>query len=406
MHLKIAKNVIYQILARAVSALAGLITTVLIAGNLGASVFGEYIKIITFVGFFYLFSDMGLNAIYLQKDTEHVHFKDLFYTRLTVSIALTIIAILLGFLLPYNNSQNLGFSQNAKTGIAIFSLSIVMYAILLTSQAVFQKALEYKKLFIANSLGSVVTLTGVYLVLINSLGIFGILAALIFGDLLAAISSMFLAERKILPAKVNLEFIKELTIESFPLMLMLVFNLVYFRIDTILLSFLKPSQDVGIYGLSYRFFDFLLAIPLFFANALYPSFIQRAKNYRKGIIKEQTYSFVLILISFSLSFVFWFAAPLFTIINNSFNDSILPFRLLILSLPFFFLSSFFQWYLIAHKKQKFLLGVYIISAVINVILNFVFIPIASYKASAIITGVTEGFVCLLLFIEYKKIVHD
>ncbi len=84
MHLHLAKNVMYQLLSRLITSGVGFLTTILVARYLGVSGFGDYTKIITVVSIFYLVSDFGLNAIYLQKDSKDVHFKDLFYARIGI----------------------------------------------------------------------------------------------------------------------------------------------------------------------------------------------------------------------------------------------------------------------------------------------------------------------------------
>jgi O-antigen/teichoic acid export membrane protein len=62
-------------------------------------------------------------------------------------------------------------------------------------------------------------------------------------------------------------------------------------------------------------------------------------------------------------------------------------------------TSLLQWSLITLGKQKFLLYIYLISAIINVALNLIFIPSFSYLASAVITGVTELLVMVILAIK-------
>ena len=184
---------------------------------------------------------------------------------------------------------------------------------------------------------------------------------------------------------------------------MLFFNLVYFRIDIFLLSILKPSADVGIYGLSYKFFDTFLAIPLFLSNVLYPLLLQEinSKGRFKNIVKR--YTPVFLISSFLIIIIFWFAAPLFSVIRPEYALSVLPFRILLLSLPFFFLTSFFQWILISKKERNFLMILYLIFAVINILLNYIFIPSYGYVASAVITDICEGLVLVFMFIKLTRI---
>jgi O-antigen/teichoic acid export membrane protein len=180
---------------------------------------------------------------------------------------------------------------------------------------------------------------------------------------------------------------------------MLVFNLVYFRVDTILLSLLKTSNDVGVYGLSYKFFDFLIALPLFLSNSLYPFLLANKKNTRKFFLLVWNYLLIFAITGVFLIIPFLFLSPVFTFIRNDYVLSVLPFNLLLFSLPIFFVTSLLQWTLITLGKQKFLMWVYFASTIINIILNLIFIPQYSYIASAIITGVTELLVMIILGIK-------
>jgi len=157
-----------------------------------------------------------------------------------------------------------------------------------------------------------------------------------------------------------------------------------------------PTKDVGIYGLSYKFFDFLIALPLFLSNAIYP-FLIKAKQDGKGFLSlTRNYFFVFFAASFIVMIPFWFISPLFILIKTDFANSIVPFRILLLSLPFFFTTSFLQWVLITLGKQKYLMYVYLFSTILNIVLNVIFIPQFSYLASATITLVSEALVFVLL----------
>jgi O-antigen/teichoic acid export membrane protein len=166
---------------------------------------------------------------------------------------------------------------------------------------------------------------------------------------------------------------------------------------------MAPTKDVGIYGLSYKFFDFLIALPLFLSNAIYP-FLIKAKQEEKGFLNlTRNYFFVFLAASFIIIIPFWFISPLFILIKNDFANCIIPFRILLLSLPFFFTTSFLQWVLITLGKQKYLMYVYLFSTILNIALNIIFIPQFSYLASATITLVSEGLVFLFLIGKVLKV---
>jgi len=108
--------------------------------------------------------------------------------------------------------------------------------------------------------------------------IFFILFAFTASSITSALLLIKLTRESIWPLSFDRAFAKEIFIKSFPIGLMLIFNLIYFRVDMFLLSLLAPTKDVGIYGLSYKFFDFLIALPLFLSNAIYPFLIKQKKK--------------------------------------------------------------------------------------------------------------------------------
>jgi O-antigen/teichoic acid export membrane protein len=94
---------------------------------------------------------------------------------------------------------------------------------------------------------------------------------------------------------------------------------------------------------------------------------------------------------------------LFILIKTDFANCIIPFRILLLSLPFFFTTSFLQWVLITLEKQKYLMYVYLFSVILNIVLNIIFIPQFSYLASATITLISEGLVFVFLIGKVFKV---
>ncbi len=404
-HKIILKNTLFQIAARSITSLLTFLTTLLIARNFGAIGYGDFIKITTFVGLFYLVVDFGLNAIFLQKDNEeNINFKDLFYLRLILSSLLFFIVNAISFILPFNKELGIGFSPTLRIGIFIFSFSIFLQGITLSSSVIFQRRLRFDLLLISTTIGSIITflLTLFFIHLFQPLHI--IVSAFVIGGVITSAISLFLSKEKIFPIVIRIRFIKSLITGSMSLGLMLIFNLIYFRIDIFLLSFFKSTTDVGIYGIAQRGFDFLIALPLFLSNALYPGLLQNKNNYRNTIGILIKYLYISVIFSLLLIIVFWFLSPLIILVKEDFVPAIVPFRILLISLPLFFATSILQWTLISQKQQKFLMYVYLLAGILNISLNFIFIPTGSYIASAIITDISEGIVLICLIA--KLVLHD
>ncbi|MFZ5845529.1 MAG: polysaccharide biosynthesis C-terminal domain-containing protein, partial [Patescibacteria group bacterium] len=196
-------------------------------------------------------------------------------------------------------------------------------------------------------------------------------------------------------------------VPAIPLGLAILFNLVYFHVDSVILALTRSTLEVGIYGLAYKVFEVSLVLPTFFMNAVYPlllratgeSEVARSK-FRKLFFRSL---YFLSLGSLFSLIVFWVAAPLLTLVRPDFALSIAALRVFALGLPLFFVSALLFWTLIALGKQKLLVVIYGIAMVANILSNLVFIPRYGYMAAAWITVVSEGLVLLMLIGFLRRI---
>ena len=396
---KVAANTPFQIIARVLTSGTSFLFTILIARRLGLSGYGDFAKITAFVSLFYLFIDLGLNAIFLQKEDNKDRFKELFYGRLLFSIACIFVVNTLAFFLPYNLTTHIGYSPLVHLGIFLFSLTLFTEGVTYTASAVFQREHSYKSLTNASLISSLIALVSLLFVLTTHQGLLVILGIFVLGSFVKASFSLSLTREKIRPILIDSDFIRRLIKEAFPVTLVLVFNLIYFRIDMLLIGIMKLSADVAIYNLAYSFFDSFLTIPLFLSNALYPTLLHDEKERRHSPAVFIKYAGIFVLCSFAIIIPGWLLSPLLTLIRPDFAPAIIPLKIFFVSLPIFFITNIFQWLLIAKKQQKFLANVYFIAMVVNIIANIIFIPQYSYIASAIITGLSEGIV--LCFLTWK-----
>lgn len=405
-YFKVLKNASYQTFARILTSGKGFLIAIILASVFGASGYGEFVKITSFVALFYLFIDFGINAIFLQvKDSER-SFRTLLYLRLFISLLLFFIANFIAVFLPYDNVLGVGFSSAIKLGILIYSLEFFIQSVLFSTSAVFQKKLRYDYLTKSSAVGSALSLALVFLVVSLRLPLHAVMLALVVADFVAVSLSLFYTKERVLPVTLDLQLSQDLIRNSFPLGMVLVFNLIYFRVDNLILASFKPSGDVGIYGLSFLFFDFLLAIALFISNSVYPVLLSARDNKVQFLNLVRSYFFIYLGISFVVAIPFWFSTPLFSLIKPEFAPSIVPFRILLLGLPFFFLTSLLQWVLITKKKTDYLMKVYFLSMCANIFFNFIFIPQYSYMAAAFITGICEIIVFVFLLTKVVKLKHE
>lgn len=398
---KIAFNTFIQFVNRFAIAGSAFLVSLLIARYFGARGFGEYSKATNFIALFYLLADFGFNAVVLRDinnrpNEEKSIINNLFGLRMIGGFALICIAILITFFLPYDVVRNEGFTPVAKGAIISLSLMILYQAFLNTANVVFQKHLRYEQSTLANIAASVVTLLTAVVLLSLGKSLPVILLSYVVGAI-AASFILFIFVKKLhaqFAPRFSLIESKRLIVKALPLGLTLVFNIVYFRADVFILTLFRTTTEVGTYGLAYKFFEFPLTIPTFFANSLYPILLVHSQNKKQFQSTVTKAGLVLLGLSLIILVGIYITAPLLVYIRKDFFPSIAVLRLLSLSMPVFFLSSLFMWILITYGKNKQLLTVYFIGMIINILLNLLFVPLYGITAAAVITFVTELIILL------------
>lgn len=387
----VAINTASQLFGRLVSSVAVLFVSIILARRYGPEGYGDFVKITTFVGFFFLFADFGLNALYIpRKDTFAWH--ELLGLRIVMSLSLIVIALAILSLLPNGIIQ--GYTTMVRLGIVLLLPLIFTQAMITTANAYFQKILRYDLSTRAQNIGSIV-MSGVFLLLLVTPVVTGPLAgvvAIAAGSIVTALTALFFVKNalgNIQPVFYRQSFLSLLR-EASPLGFALVFNLIYFHVDSVILTLYRSTTEVGIYGLAFKIFELPLVLPIFFMNAVYPILITKADT------RFIFWKSLLFLLGSSLliSFILWFGSPLLTLIRPDFLLSIAPLRILLLSLPIFFVSGLCMWFIIAVKKQVYLLLIHGVGMIVNIVLNILLVPLWGYMAASWITVVSELLVLL------------
>lgn len=323
-------------------------------------------------------------------------------TRLILALALFAAAIAVSALLPFDPVKQTGFSPLVKAGIIIASATILTQAAYTTANAYFQRILRYDLSTIAAICAYLVILISTILITLTGGNLLFFVAAYVLGGIVLVLTAYFLIIRRakipILP-KFEKSAMQRLVRASWPIGLALIFNLIYFRIDVLILANYRTASEVGIYGLAYQFFEAALALPIFLVNAIYPLLNAQFLKSSFEKFKLDTSRWLLILSAVSVLTTGFLIAASFLIpalYDVRFTASKTALWILALGMPFFFLSAMLWHLLIIFQKQKYLTLIYLSGAVVNVIFNLIYIPKFGYLAAATVTVVSEAFILLLL----------
>ena len=313
---------------------------------------------------------------------------------------IVVISLFLAYFLPYSSA--------IKTGIVISALAYVFssgYSVLI---GLFQKRLAMDKVAIGEFIGKIVQVAVIVLAVKYNLGFQAIIWTLLL-NMVVSFLIVFIWSRwyiKFYPA-FDFTVWKKFLKESYPVGISAVIVLAYFKLDTILLSILKTSADVGIYNAAYKVLENISFFPAMFVGLVMPIMSRYIFHERKKfeLVADKTFKvFLVITVPLFIGTVFLAPSIIRLIGGAGFMEAVPVLRLLAAAIIFIFFGNFFTNVIIAGNLQKKLMGILLFCAIFNVSLNLILIPRYSYIGAAVTSSLTEGLVVLLsCFIAWKNL---
>lgn len=389
---KIASNTFAQLVAKFFGAGLTFLTTAVIIRLSGTTIFGDLTKSLALIAMGFTIIDFGLNAIVVRNfgkgNNLSSGFRELLITRLVLSI---LIVFSLNLLIQFLSG---GYTAEIKSVFWIGSLAIIFQGIFTSCNAVFQSKENYWNSTIAVILGAALSAGLTYYYTISSPTLIHFLLANTLGYILMAIISLSLVKIPIFSGPLNFSFPTSLFAASLPLGAILLASVASSKLDTIIMGIYRPSSEVGEYGFAYRIFDVMLVLPAFIMNAVYPSLVR--ENLKKSIKLIKQILLFMFISGIIISVIAIFLAPLILYIRPELTTSVRSLRLLVMSLPLFFLTAPLMWHQISLHQEKILLRIYLLATICNGTLNLFFTPTLGASSAAVITGTTELFIFISL----------
>jgi len=401
---KVAFNTIIQIIGKGITTAIAVVMLAYLARYLGVEGYGDYTTIFAFLSFFAILADMGFYTVAVREMSKEPEkaagiIGNIFSLRILFALAFLALAPALGWLVPV-------YSTGVKIGILVGTLSSFF---VLTNQmfvSIFQANLRMDKLVISDVTARLVLFLVVLLFInLNLTLVYFVLAHVIANFVLMLVS--FIMSRKFLVFNLKFDFSywKYILKEAIPLGIIIVLGLIYFKIDTIMLSLMKGSEAVGIYGAPYKILEILITIPAMFMGSVFPivsRYIkEKSEKVKTSFIKS--FDFISISIFPILVGTFVLSQPIvLLVLGEEFTPSILVLQYLIFAVAIIFFGTIMGYFVTAANLQSKLVKVYILSVFVNIVGNLILIPAYSYIGASIATIITEGLTCLLAFIVLYK----
>jgi O-antigen/teichoic acid export membrane protein len=182
----------------------------------------------------------------------------------------------------------------------------------------------------------------------------------------------------------------------------LLFNYLLFQLDTILLAFWKGDYDVGIYQSVFKFILIPLVIPDILTNTLTPV-LSRFNVENKLLWNKVAHvmSKILLIIALPISIIlFVYPEQIINFIygGKNYSNSIPILRIFSLIVFLRFNFETFALILTTSDRQKIRMNIVIVATILNVVLNFIMIPIYGAFGAAVISLITNLFVGIMYYI--------
>ncbi len=387
---RVAKNTAILILLRVGVPLLSVLLMLVLARKLGTEGIGRYVLAYSLLELFNTIGPLGLYAVITREGSRNrPELEKMLANAMTMGSLVSVVLILVMVV----TSKILGYDEQTQHVLLILSLAILpctmghflegaSVAIEKMNFIAYSTLLEYA---IKVGFGVALLFSGYGLEAVMIVAVVGRFAA-------AALNALYLRSENI---RVRFGFDREMIwklLKLCPAFLFIgIFATLYWRIDILMLSRMRPMEDVGLYGAAYRLFNFALLVPASLALALYPQMTRLFRHDPERLVKlgriALRYLFALTLpIAVALTFIGKDALTL--LFGVDFQPASITVAVLAWALVPYGVARYNGYLLFAADRQNVDLVINIIMSLLNIVMNLMLIPRYGYLGAAIATLVS------------------
>jgi O-antigen/teichoic acid export membrane protein len=389
------------LLSRALGVLLGVVTTVLIAKQLGPPAFGTFALGLVLLQLGGTITDLGLSALIVRESDRRPDLQRalLVWGERVRVIAGTLVAVVLA-----------GIAVATVDG-SREQLAVVAIVAALPLQAwSLGTAVMQQRLLLSRISGLVLAQSVVYVVVVGALyaanaSLLGFAVGYLgFAAGYAALVSV--TARRLLRGvgdRLTWRHFRALVADAVPLSLSAIVITVYYKVDSLLVYNLSTPQDAGAYAVAYRFLDHAQLIPLTLSTLFLPLLTRRhADGSPVGEVVDEYIRLSLLVSVPAVGAGMLAAEPVIGIFGSEYGESVVLLRLLLPAFVPVALGYVCGNVAIVHRRARSQLIVAVAALILNVALNVALIGRYGARAAAVISVVTELAVAAALFWTLRR----
>lgn len=397
------KNFSWMMLESLIRIALGLIVSIYLTRFLGPQDYGILSYCLSLTGILSPFATLGIDAILLRnviedKTKEKILLQTARVLKLISSLSLSVITVLYLYLTGADST-------------VLFIIAVLMLGVTFNSLNVYK---EY--IISVNKMRFIAYASIISLLISNFFRIsFIFVGAKLIWFAVAVVSAQVI---KVLTLRIyykkNSEIqekyfswivAKKLLNDSWPLIFTSFTGIIFVYGDQIIIEYFYDFEKVGIYASAARLILFIVVIPSIISNMIYPKVIELYKINRKEVfIKKMTrlyfYHFIFAFLIISI-FLLFGRTIILTLYGDVFIDSAIILKFYSLILVFSFFNPLNNKLLMIENLQKLMLIRNLIGLVINLLLNFLLIPIFGLKGAAIATIISQLGIMITYYFNAK-----
>lgn len=404
----IVRNTTLMMIASICQKIISLAYFTIIARKIGPTNIGIYTSALAMTTIFVIFVDLGFTNVFIRESAREK--KDM-QKMLSSVLGAKLFCGLISYIVMFLTLKALNFEPEFTFMVCLSGITMLFDSLNLTTYGALraENNLKYESYAIIASqfLSLVIGLISVYL----GLPLYFLILAFTIPSALNAVYSA-----TILHAKYNLSImpsiekkeLKRIGLMSLPFAMAAVFGRIYSYVDVVMLKKIAGNAAAGIYSTPSKITFAFQFIPMALTASLYPRFSQYFtddKEKLKKVFVDSLRYLLIIAIPISVGISLLSRDIVILFFTDKYAPSILPLKILIISLVFSFVSFPIGSLLNACNKQNIQTSITGIILAINLILNLFLIPRFSAVGASITALVCNILLAVLGYIFSAKTIN-
>lgn len=384
----------------------GFVISAMCARYLGTKLYGQWNYLIAFTSLFSVISSLGLDGVIVRDlvkspDKANEIIGSAFIIKLFGGITAFVLPIIFIFFLKNNDKHYVLLVTVLSSAFIFQSLNVI--------SLYFQSTIRSKYVVMCQGISFICSSILKVILVFNNANLLEFILVSVFE---VCMSSVLLATiynlriNKLIHWRPNVRIIKEMLKISWPLIFASLANMIYMRIDQVMIGQMKSENEVGLYSAAVRLCESWYFIIGIIEISFFPTIIKA-----KEISEQKYYHNIKMLICaclvLSLIFILFinvFSTNIISIVfGSNYADAAMVLRILSWTGIIISFGGIWGQWIILENMQRWSMYTVVLSMAINVLLNLFLIPKFGANGAAFATSISNILALILLGTVNTKI---